>query len=592
MKRFIIPPLLAALLFLAPLAAPVGATSGGTTDLQPNVDLSSSNVVAVVNGIALKRGDLWPQVHDGTSFASADDNATLVRTKPRSTTAQHTTTYSGAAAQNVTYAVVNLRAARSPLATGTVQVLLYDGSKLLGAGAEHVLGEAYTNFSDEFQNLSVSSSANLRTTVRFTNTNGKGELFYTELWTDVTYQATQTTVSPPTPTTDSPPIAAIVWPADGMTVSGPVVVSGTAGDDAGLSSVTLKIDGGASIDLGTSGTWSYAWDTTGVAAGTHVLTVTATDSAGQTTTRVISLTVQALISSAAPPKGGYFSLKPVGSWSTLPGDTQCAAMVHRSTWEPRPANYKRNHTLVDPAAVKASFAARPLAVDNNYDSRWDTWLLPRVDGQFTGTTDEIFQWAACKWGLPDDLLRGIAVRESTWYQTPTYPSGRCVTNWGCGDMISTPTQDTKTYCDAIAKYGYDYQLDYGQGLCPKTFSIVGIMDWQAPSWGAMPGNQNGTFPFNRNSTAFAVDYLAGNMRGCFEGWQHWLKQSGSGTYAAGDIWGCVGSWYAGDWHSAAADGYISRVQNEMNAYTWLSPDWPSIKPACDAVFGCPGVDPL
>ena len=51
--------------------------------------------------------------------------------------------------------------------------------------------------------------------------------------------------------------------------------------------------------------------------------------------------------------------------------------------------------------------ARPLAVDNNYDLRWDSWLLPRVDGQFEGTTDEIFQWAACKWGLPDDLLRAF-----------------------------------------------------------------------------------------------------------------------------------------------------------------------------------------
>jgi hypothetical protein len=248
--------------------------------------------------------------------------------------------------------------------------------------------------------------------------------------------------------------------------------------------------------------------------------------------------------------------------------------------------------MVDPALVSAAFALRPLAIDNNYDARWDTWLLPRVDGQFSGTTDEIFQWAACKWGLPDDLLRGIAVRESTWYQYLTYPSGRCVTNWGCGDMITSAHQDTKTYCDALATHGYDYQNDYGSGLCPKTFSIVGVMDWEAPSWGLMPDNQNGVFPFNRDSTAFAVDYLAGQLRGCYEGWEHWLGSNGTPSYASGDIWGCVGSWYAGDWHSTAGDGYTSRVQTEMNNFTWLSSDWASIRPACNLTYGCPGPDPL
>ena len=50
----------------------------------------------------------------------------------------------------------------------------------------------------------------------------------------------------------------------------------------------------------------------------------------------------------------------------------------------------------------------------------------RVTGHFTGTTDEIIQWAACKWGLSDNLLRAIAVRESGWYQYEVYPDGTCV----------------------------------------------------------------------------------------------------------------------------------------------------------------------
>jgi hypothetical protein len=292
------------------------------------------------------------------------------------------------------------------------------------------------------------------------------------------------------------------------------------------------------------------------------------------------------ITGAPPPAPGYFSLRPVGSWSSLPAGDDCRSMLHRSPWEPRPVNSRANHTAVDPVRVHAAFAARPRAV-GAYDARWNSWLLRRVDGQFQGTTDEIFQWAACKWGLPDNLLRAIAVRESTWYQDATYPQGRCVTNWGCGDLPAAADASTRRYCDGLARLGgYDYQNDYGTGLCPKTFSIVGVMDWQAPAWGRMPDNQNGTFPYNRDSTAFAVDYLAAHLRGCYEGWEHWLGRAGSGNYAAGDLWGCVGSWYAGDWHSAAGDAYASRVRDEMRGRRWLDSGWPSARPACD-VYGCP-----
>ena len=298
------------------------------------------------------------------------------------------------------------------------------------------------------------------------------------------------------------------------------------------------------------------------------------------------------VSGQPPPASGYFALQPVGSWQSLPDGASCSDRVHRSTWEPRPDNDKRNHVMPDVQAVRQAFAARPQSADGNVDPRWDSWLLARVDGQFTGTTDEIFQWAACKWGLADNLLRAVAVRESTWYQYLTYPSGRPVINWGSGDMMPADTAGADVYCRGIAAYGYDYQRDFGGGVCPRTFSIVGVMAWQNPSWGALAGNQNGTFPFSRDSTAFALDYLGSQLRGCFEGWQWWLAVTGTQTYRAGDIWGCVGAWYSGDWHSPVADGYISRVQGEEQSLTWLAPGWPDVKPSCDPALGCPGTDPL
>ena len=292
-------------------------------------------------------------------------------------------------------------------------------------------------------------------------------------------------------------------------------------------------------------------------------------------------------SSAAPRAAGYFRTRPVGSWSSLPSGRTCRRRIHHSAWEPRPDNAGPNNRMPSVKRVHRSFAARPVAIDGTYDRRWDRWLLQRVTGHFTGRTDEIIQWAACKWGISDNVLRAIAVRESTWYQHEVYPSGRCVMDWGCGDLMPARTAASDTYCTAIDARGHSYQADYGPGLCPKTFGIAGVMSWEDPSWGRMAENQNGTFPFNRNSTAFALDYVASQLRGCYEGWERWLKDTGTHTYAKGDLWGCVGAWYAGDWRSDSALGYIGRVRTELRNRTWLDPDWKRVRPGCSPTFGCP-----
>jgi len=320
-----------------------------------------------------------------------------------------------------------------------------------------------------------------------------------------------------------------------------------------------------------------------------------------------------------PPPSGYFGLRPVGSWSSLPSDAQCAAQVHHSTWEPRPENYQQNHSKPAPGAMAASFSSRPRARGGSYNALWDSWLLPRVDGQFTGTTDEILQWAACKWGLPDNLIRAEAAVESTWFQYLHFPQdasygggggGSCYWTRGCGDAFSSPTAASVAFCNGIASEGllpseiHNYQKDPvttaggypatpTSGLCPKTFSILGVMSWDDPAWEspypAYSGNQNGTFPFIRDSTAAAADYWGAYIRGCYEGWVYWLKSSGTGTYAAGDLWGCVGLWYSGDWHGSAANSYIANAQLNENSSIWLTADFGDSRQHyhCDTRYGCP-----
>jgi hypothetical protein len=240
---------------------------------------------------------------------------------------------------------------------------------------------------------------------------------------------------------------------------------------------------------------------------------------------------------APPPPGGYFTLKPVSAYASLPDDAAAAAAVHRSGWEPKPQNKSYDQTV--PVRLKL----RPVSLASHaYGPLWNKYILDRITGNFRGTTDEIFQWAAAKWGLPDNLLRTVAYMESGWRQS------------NFGDYVDDPAQ---------CPHGYQVIP------CPTTFGIVGT---KSTSW-------PGIFPWNRDSTAAAVDVLGGWLRGCYEGWVWWLAEHGNrsrGVYRAGNIWGCVGAWYSGNWldgsvtNSHSGENYIHRAQYWYRTRPWLS----------------------
>ena len=92
--------------------------------------------------------------------------------------------------------------------------------------------------------------------------------------------------------TDSPPTVSITNPSDGETVSGSVTVTADASDDNGVTQVEFFVDGGSiGVDSDGSDGWSATWDTTGYADGSHTVEATATDTAGQTASDSISVTV-------------------------------------------------------------------------------------------------------------------------------------------------------------------------------------------------------------------------------------------------------------------------------------------------------------
>jgi autotransporter family porin len=222
-----------------------------------------------------------------------------------------------------------------------------------------------------------------------------------------------------------------------------------------------------------------------------------------------------------------FDTLPPG-WA-LPSSEECAARVRRSPWEPRPEN-----TYANGAWGVAGAFLPPWA---NNDVQANEYMRPRIDGAFSGTTDEILQWGACKWGLDEDVVRAMAVQESRWRQS----------------MTGDPTSDAGR-CQAI-------------GLsvpCHQSYGLLQVKTTIHP----------GTWPYARDSTAFNVDYALAVLRNCFEGYELWLGQriplAGYSSYQAGDLWGCLGRWFSGGWHDQSAVDYIAKVRRHFDERTWTS----------------------
>ncbi len=222
------------------------------------------------------------------------------------------------------------------------------------------------------------------------------------------------------------------------------------------------------------------------------------------------------------PNTGKFTTLPPGS--ALPSDAQCAAAI-----KARPENKAMNQSY---NATKGAQTVGQTFANGAGTSIYNS----RISGNFSGTTDEILQWAACKWGIDEDIVRAQAVAESWWQMTAkgdwTTDSSRCAPNHGLG-------------------------VDGKPGQCPESFGILqNRYPYEQDSW-----------PGIYNSTAFNADVAYGYWRACYEGYTTWL---GSG-YAKGDAWGCVGRWFAGAWHTSAAEGYITKVKDHLNQRIWETP---------------------
>ena len=87
-----------------------------------------------------------------------------------------------------------------------------------------------------------------------------------------------------------PPSVSFTSPANGAVVSGTITVQVAADDNVGVTSVSIAVDGALLCTLGAA-PYFCSWNTATVANGTHTLTATAKDAAGNTATASITVTV-------------------------------------------------------------------------------------------------------------------------------------------------------------------------------------------------------------------------------------------------------------------------------------------------------------
>ncbi|MBF6567342.1 MAG: hypothetical protein IVW54_00530 [Candidatus Binataceae bacterium] len=328
----------------------------------------------------------------------------------------------------------------------------------------------------------------------------------------------------------------IVAPKEGKTVSGNVQVTVRA-DRTFIKSAALYRDSGDYIGASTAVPFRFQWNSVSTNNGTHHLFVKLMN---RRQVVVGTPAVDVNVSNAAGAGGNVF-FSTQAPHAQLPSGAVCANEVPYSSFEPRPQNATANQTVPSTAALNShNFYSQPL-----YSGSVPASDFSLVDGNYTGTTDMIIQWAACKWGLDEDVFRAIAANESWWKQSTA------------GDHRYSQSQCERQYWNG-----------WNGNSCYQSYGLTQVKVYDFNAW-----------PEANTSTSFNVDFIGAYIRACMNGDSSNLdgqvNNATGNTYPNGStnevFWGCVGGWYSGQWYDSGAQNYISNVQALLDSKPWLKP---------------------
>ncbi|MGZ8967477.1 MAG: hypothetical protein ACXW1C_06165 [Gallionella sp.] len=264
---------------------------------------------------------------------------------------------------------------------------------------------------------------------------------------------------------------------------------------------------------------------------------------------------------ANPAAGEFVTLPP---YTTLPTDATCAASVRAaSKVEIRPSNAAYNAAVGKalPNFFNGSVFDAKVVHSN-------TVTAAHISGNFTGTSEDILRWGACKWGIDENVVKAMAANESQWQQAHRFNA----TNLPAAQAAASAVGNTLTYhpsttCNTNTMPG---------ASVPPSALPAGTVASCSRDWGILQVNYEqypSAWPEAEASTAMNVDVVLAIVRACYDGDETWITTkplpTGATAYAAGNLAYCVGRYNSGLWYDANAQIYVSRIDKELVNKTWL-----------------------
>lgn len=165
------------------------------------------------------------------------------------------------------------------------------------------------------------------------------------------------------------------------------------------------------------------------------------------------------------------------------------------------------------------------------------------DGLRRPSTDDLIQWAAHKWGIPENWLRAEFVQESYWSQFQLGDQARVSARW--------------------------YSLYPGQARVAHSRSVYQSMGITQVKWIPDGSVGAGTEPLRWESTAFNLDYQAATVRFYYDNPRDARSSWGDASYAPCQTWNSLGGWFKPyPWNNSGQKSYIDQVQQHLADHDW------------------------
>ena len=177
------------------------------------------------------------------------------------------------------------------------------------------------------------------------------------------------------------------------------------------------------------------------------------------------------------------------------------------------------------------------------------------------STDDLIQWGAHKWGIPENWLK------AEYWGTE---SGYEMSHLGDARKYSQESAETRSKeSESAWYYAYPPQARIEPPPNAKVWQSMGIsqIKWK-------PNNTQwpGTEPLRWKSTAFNIDFQASTLRYYYDGLCSWCKNAPSSGYGSGQEWNSIGAWFEPwPWGNAGQEGYVARVQKALVEHKWPMP---------------------